>query len=593
ELTQLGRDLARLPIDPTLGRMLLQSQQEHATKELLIIASGLSIQDPRERPMDQKDAAAAAHKKFNDPTSDFLSLLNIWNAVHDQWESLRTQGQRRKFCRQHFLSYLRMREWQDLHAQLHGALEDLGTLKLNESNAKTEAIHRSILAGLLGHVARREDRNTYKASSNRMVTIFPGSSLYERGEPPKKHFNKPQEKAVAPKPRTNQPQWIVAGEIVETSQLFARTIAGIDPLWILQVAPHCCKLTHTNPHWSASSGRVLVEEIVTLHGLEVQRHKVDYGKINAKDATAVFIRSALVEGDILPPRGRRQADVSSAALDLDRGGTRNKTQQLLSQVIGSVSPSETASTPYPFMAKNQAVRQKIEHWQTRVRGHDLGDIDQALCDFYAKHIADVSSVHDLNRLLRDNPSPGFLCVTEADLIGNRDLQYDAEAFPDAVSLSSQSVSLKYAYAPGEDWDGVTVELPVELARNISPSELAWSVPGLRAGQISELLRSLPKAIRRELMPLPEKVSEIVRDLKPSGRSLEEDLGAFIHQRYGIEVPNPAWPDQAVPAHLQPRVEIVDHSRKTLAAGRDLALVRTQLQSAPAKPAQVSNAWRRA
>ena len=173
----------------------------------------MSIQDPRERPLDQKDAAAAAHKRLSDPQSDFLSLLNVWNAVHDEWDRLRTQGQRRKFCKQRFLSYLRMREWQDVYWQLHDALDDLGTLKLNESNAAYDAIHRSILAGLIGHVAHFEERNSYKTAGNRRVSVFPGSALYARGEPQKKS-------------KSTQPQWIVAGEIVETSQLFARTLAG-------------------------------------------------------------------------------------------------------------------------------------------------------------------------------------------------------------------------------------------------------------------------------------------------------------------------------------------------------------------------------
>ena len=195
-LTRLGDDLARLPIDPTLGRMLLQSQHEHATRELLIIAAGLSIQDPRERPLEQKDAAAAAHKQFSDPQSDFLTLLNIWNAVHDEWDRLRTQGQRRKFCKQRFLSYLRMREWQDVYSQLHDALDDLGTLRLNESNAAYDAIHRSILAGLIGHVARFEDRNNYKAAGNRLVSVFPGSALYARGEPRKKPARQRQQAAT-------------------------------------------------------------------------------------------------------------------------------------------------------------------------------------------------------------------------------------------------------------------------------------------------------------------------------------------------------------------------------------------------------------
>ena len=206
-LTPLGEHLARLPIDPTFGRMLLQSQSEHATRELLIIAAGLSIQDPRERPLDQKDAAAAAHKQFTDPQSDFLSLLNIWNAVHDEWDRLRTQGQRRKFCKQRFLSYLRMREWQDVYSQLHDALDDLGTLKLNESNAAYEAIHRSILAGLIGHVAHfGRSRNSYKAAGQRrsLVSVFPGSALYSRGEPQIKVYRKgdkpPPKTKVEPTP---------------------------------------------------------------------------------------------------------------------------------------------------------------------------------------------------------------------------------------------------------------------------------------------------------------------------------------------------------------------------------------------------------
>ena len=344
-LTPLGGDLARLPIDPTLGRMLLQSQQEHASRELLIIAAGLSIQDPRERPLDQKEAAAAAHKRFADPQSDFLALLNIWNAVHNEWEKLRTQGQRRKFCRQHFLSYLRMREWQDLYAQLSDSLADLPLpdpthpqpLRGGEQNSERaitvpllggarggsvrrecevrrtaayDAIHRSILSGLIGHVARREERNLYKAAGNREVTMFPGSALYERGERPVKPRDAKAQKNPPPKPKSNQPPWIVAGEIVETSQLFARTVAGIDPQWIYQLAPHCCKVTHQNPHWSVSNGRVLVEEIITLHGLEVLRRKVAYGNINPKDATAIFIRAALVEEDLVPARpvARQRAD---------------------------------------------------------------------------------------------------------------------------------------------------------------------------------------------------------------------------------------------------------------------------------------------
>ncbi len=310
QLTSLGENLSRLPIDPTLGRMLLQSQHEHATHELLIIAAGLSVQDPRERPLDKKEAAAAAHKRFADPQSDFLSLLKIWDAVHDEWERIRSQGQRRKFCRTNFLNYQRMREWQDLYAQLHGALEDLGRFKLNESSADYAAIHRSILTGLLAHVATRMERYFYKGIGNRELTMFPGSALFDRNEKQPKSHHVTKGKAPQKPASIQQPPWIVAGEIVETSQLFARTVAGIDPLWIPQLAPHLCQVTHQNPQWIVTAGNVLGDEITTLYGLEVRRCKVSHGNLNPAEATEIFIRSALVENDLLPSQrpqnGRRK-----------------------------------------------------------------------------------------------------------------------------------------------------------------------------------------------------------------------------------------------------------------------------------------------
>lgn len=567
-LTRLGEDLARLPIDPTLGRMLLQSQREHATQELLIIAAGLSIQDPRERPLDQRDAAAAAHKQFTDPQSDFLTLLNIWNAVHDEWDRLRSQGQRRRFCKQRFLSYLRMREWQDVYAQLHDALDDLGTLKLNESNAAYDAIHRSILAGLIGHVARFEERNSYKAAGNRLVSVFPGSALYFRGEPARKPVlkgNKPP-----PKPKANQPLWIVAGEIVETSQLFARTVAGIDPLWIYQLAPHCCKVTHRNPHWSPSAGNVLIEEIITLHGLEVQRRKVAYGNLNAKEATAIFIRSALVEENVMPSRGPREDEA-----DADRDDVR------VLRAVAEKKPELPAQ--YRFLAHNRSVREKIENWRTRVRHYALGDLDQTLADFYAKHLREVSSMHELNRMLRDPEMQSRLCITEEELAGGQSLRYDADAFPDAVPVSGQPVSLAYAYAPGEEHDGVTIKLPFTVAQTASSALIEWAVPGLREEIVNELLRALPKAIRRELMPFPQKVAEIVQEFQPAGKSFLHDFASYLHRRYGVTVTATDWPANALPAHLRPRIEILDHESKSLGVSRDLAQLQQRLQETEPPP----------
>jgi ATP-dependent helicase HrpA len=567
ELTSLGHDLARLPIDPTLGRMLLQSQSEHATAELLIIAAGLSIQDPRERPLEQKEAAAAAHKQFSDPQSDFLSLLNIWNAVHEEWDRLRTQGQRRKFCKQRFLSYVRMREWQDVYSQLQDALEDLGTLKLNESNAAYAAIHRSILAGLIGHVARFQERNNYKGSGNKLLSVFPGSALYARGEAQRRPIHKGGK--PPPKPKSSQPPWIVAGEIVETSQLFARTLAGIEPEWIFQLAPHCCKLTHQNPHWSASAGNVLVEEIITLHGLEVQRRKVAYGNINPGDATAIFIRSALVEENLTVARAR-QEDADADCDDV----------RVLTPVV--VAKPELPPS-YRFLAHNRRIREKIENWRTRVRQHGLADLDATLAAFYAQHITAVSSLLELNRLLRDPTMPERLCISEAELAGGQLLGYDAAAFPDAVPVSGQSLALAYAYAPGEEHDGVTIELPFTLAQTASAALLEWAVPGLREEMTGELLRALPKSIRRDLMPFPAKVTEIVREFQPAGTSFLQGFAAFLHRRYGVAVKASDWPANALPAHLRPRIEVLDDRRKSLGAGRDLAQLQQRLKQMKTGP----------
>jgi len=579
ELTPLGRDLARLPIDPTLGRMLLQSQAEHATRELLIIAAGLSIQDPRERPLEQKDTATAAHKRFADPQSDFLALLNVWNAVHDQWETLRTQGQRRKFCKANFLSYLRMREWQDLYAQLHNALEDIGSVRLNDSNAAYEAIHRSILAGLLGHVAMREERNLFKGAANRELNLFPGSALFERGEKPKKAGQRNARHAPKPE-KTNQPEWIMAGEIVETSQVFARTVAAIDPLWIVELAPHLCKVTHHNPHWSVQAGRVLAEERTTLYGLEVRKRNVAYGNVNPKEATAIFLRSALVEEDLVPEpqESGREADPRAASAS-----------QLLTAAAGR---EDRRPSPYPFLEHNRKVRQKIETWQTRTRRHDLGDLDQALLEFYARQIENVSSRDELNRFLRGLPKPEVLQVTETDLIGGQDISYDASAFPDSVPLGGQPVPLSYAYTPGEEQDGVTVQLGHAMAQALSSASVEWAVPGLREAQVGELLRALPKAIRRELMPFPPKVAEMVRDLRPGNHTLLHDLSRFIRQRYGVEVPLSAWPADALPAHLRPRVEIVGQDRKPIVTGRDLNQLRLHLERTKVEPAPAGDppAW---
>ena len=525
-LTALGHELARLPLDPTLGRMLLEAREEGALDEMLVIAAGLSVPDPRERPEEARETAAAAHKLFAHPESDFLTLLNIWNAAPPlEGKSIHTsRNALRRFCKANYLALSRMREWRDIYRQLAETMRGGG---VRGGHPRTEAdgyavIHRSILAGLLGQVAQREERNSYKASGNRSVTLFPGSGLYERN----------QKKAKTPGLR--QPEWIVSGEIVQTSQLFARTVAKVDPQWIVELGSHLCKFSYVLPQWSAKAGRVLVWERVLLHGLELCKRQVDFGRIDPAAATELFIRGALVAAE------------------------------------GHIQQR--------FFAENQSLRERIENALTKVRSYRVHDIDEALYRFYAERITGVSSIHDLNRLVRSRitAEPAFLCATEADLMDAANLSYDREAFPDQVALGTSVLPLTYAYNPGEEEDGVTVRVPLPLAERLTPAELQWMVPGLREEQIGELLRSLPKSIRKQLMPLEPKIREVVAEFQPRGDSLLTALTKFVDQKYRVSIQPEDW--KALPDYLRPRVEVVDRKNKTVAAGRDLETVRTAMDS---------------
>jgi ATP-dependent helicase HrpA len=551
ELTALGHELARLPIDPTLGRMLLQARHEAALPEMLIIAAGLSVPDPRERPEDEKEAAAASHRAFADPDSDFLSLLNIWRAAPDA-EAKGGGNALRRFCKANFLSQSRMREWRDIYRQLADAVEEEAPMrggKRPTSNAQRStskadgasytAIHRSVLAGLLGQIAQRHEKNSYKASGNRLVTLFPGSNLYER-------WDKPRKAGAPAKPETKskQPPWIVAGEIVETSQLFARMAAGINPEWVLGLGAHLCHFRYAEPHWSAKAGRVLVTERVLVHGLEISRQFLDYGRIEPVEATELFIRGALV--------------------------------------------AEEAKLPHRFFAENHKVREKLETALTRVRSRRAHDLDEALYLFYAERITGVSSVHDLNALVRSRIArePDFLCATEADLIGDHDATFDRKLFPDKVSFGTTALPLNYAFTPGEETDGVTVRVPLPVAADLTSGQLQWMVPGLREEQIAVLLRALPKTVRKTLMPLEPKIREVAAEFQPGRADFLTALAEYLTRKYRQPVRASDWPPQSMPAHLQPRVEVIDGGNRTLAVGRDLGAIQAAVESREIR----SGAW---
>lgn len=527
KLTQLGKELGRLPVDPTIGRMILQSRREHALREVLVIAAGLSIQDPRERPMEAREAADRAHKQFQHPASDFLTLLNLWNRFHAQKLTLSSTHQLRKYCKQQFLSYLRMREWQDIHAQLFGALKELGDWNLNEQDATPEAIHRSILSGLLSHIGHRSEPNLYQLAGNRQAAIFPGSTLHDKTARRKKKLHKqsqPEDSATDEK--THQPPWLVAGEIVETSQLFLRTVAAINPAWTAELGRHLCSRTYKEPRWNRKAGRVLVTEEVRLNGLQVLEHQVPYQHVNPQDATDMFIRDGLVAEDI--------------------------------------------DAPFPFIAHNRSVRQTIEHLQTRTRSSLLPDLDHALHEFYRTRLPLISSIHELHRLLKQsNDSQGsFLFASQQALIGNTNLSFDSTAFPETIEVGQGKLKVEYAYAPGESHDGATIQIPSRVISGLQNVCLEWAVPGLREEQVAELLRALPKTLRRHLMPFAPKIKEIANQLRPSNHNLSAALSDFVREKYGVEVPSTEWAWNRLPEHLKPRFLVLNEKRKVIVETRD-------------------------
>jgi ATP-dependent helicase HrpA len=563
ELTAIGRELARLPVDPTMGRMILQARQEGMVDEVLVVASALSIQDPRDRPAEARQAADEAHRTFVHPHSDFLTLLKIWETYHEEAETL-SQGRLRKFCRAHFISYARMREWRDLHNQLKRALasprqkrahrtDDQAAPVVDEKDflwggVSYRKIHRSLLTGLLGNVARREEGNEFRMAGDRRVLVFPGSTLFlktsKRAEPGKK------------RKRARSPEWIVSGEVVETTRVFARTTARIDPEWIIELGNHVCRFSYTQPVYEEASGRVAVRESVRIHGLEVRRRSVGYGRMDPEHATELFIRQALVEPH---PHDDR----------------------------------------YGILTHNQGVREKAEVLQTRLHNRRHLDLDEAAYRCYIQAIGNhpVSSWVELNRLVRKKGGSDFIRLTETQLLGDAVEEIDPAAFPDSVTLDNSALPLVYAYRPGQETDGVTLKLSARQARNLQPSLLDWLVPGHLEEKVNCLLRGLPKELRRSLFPIADKASRIAAELKPTGNGLIESLAVHLETVYGVRTVPGDWKSDAVPDHLRVRVEVEGHPDRPLATGRDLRAIQTQLDRAEKKIADqpsgpAPDAWTR-
>lgn len=567
-LTDLGRDLAHLPVDPTVGRMILQARTEKALREVLVIAAALSIQDPRERPLDAREKADAAHRRFTQPDSDFLTLLAIWEAYHDEFEAM-TLGKLRKFCTSHHLSFMRMREWRDVHAQLEDTLRDRAgfapssvydglkrgqELKLQLGTPAYAAIHRSILAGLLGNVATRTDEGDYHAAHDRRVNVFPGSTLFERRETGKRPGAAKAAEGGAP--RRKAARWIMAAEIMETSRLYARTCARIEPQWILALGPHLLRVSHSEPFWSADAGRVLVKERRRLYNLELETRSVGYGRIDPAHATEIFIREALV--------------------------------------------GDTITWPFDFLAHNRRLRDQAETRLTRTRSSGYMNLDEALYRFYARELgavagaagpgpgpatpATISSVPELIDLVRHRQStnPKFLCLREEDLRAAEDEAHDAASYPEALPIDNCVLPLTYAYQPGQHDDGVTVRVTLAEAEALTPAALDWAVPGHLPEKVELMLKALPKEQRRALIPLADTAQRLVRELalissRPTPPTLAEALAELLQPRLGVRLDPVLWSARGLPDHLRVRVEVVDARDRVLCASRDLGEIQALLQ----------------
>jgi len=558
ELTDIGRDLAHLPVDPTVGRMILQARTEKALREVVIIAAALSIQDPRERPMDQQEKADAAHRRFNHPDSDFLALLAIWEAYHDEFEAM-TLGKLRKFCTAHFLSFMRMREWRDVHAQLVDTLEGREgfartsvydgaakwqDVKLALGTPAFRSIHRSILAGLLGNVATRTDEGDYHAAHDRRVNVFPGSALFERKEHQRNPSGSPAVALAkagghAPPPKAKVAKWLMAAEIMETARVYARTCARIDPQWVLDLGTHLLRIAHSEPFWSAEAGRVLVKERRRLYNLELETRSVGYGKINPAHATEIFIREGLV--------------------------------------------GDTITWPFDFIAHNRRVRDRAETLLTRTRSAGYMNLDAAVYQFYAAQITNISAVPELIDFVRHQQTtkPKFLFMSEDNLRPSVDVEHDAADFPEALPVDNRVLPLAYTYQPGQETDGVTVRVTPAEAEALTPAALDWAVPGHLPEKVELMLKALPKELRRSLIPLTETAQKLTRDLtllsaRAKQPTLAEALAELLSPRLGVRIDPKLWGDKPLPDHLRVRVELVDNQEKVVGASRDLAELQGQL-----------------
>jgi ATP-dependent helicase HrpA len=545
-LTDTGRKLAQLPVDPRLGRMILEADRNGCAREVLIITAALSITDPRERPAESREAADAVHARFAEPGSDFLAFLTLWDYLRERQRELSASAFRR-LCRREYLHYLRVREWQDVYSQLRQAASDLGIAVGREQAPPDQAVpaaeamaarqaatrgptarfpadfadrvHISLLAGLLSHVGMK-DIDQKSSGKRRGPAEFAGA----RGA----RFAIFPDSALARKP----PPWVIAAELVETSRLWARTAARIEPEWAEPLAAHLVKRSYSEPHWDANRGAVLASEKVTLYGLPVvPARQVNYGRIDPAAARQLFISGALVDGDW--------------------------------------------QTHYQFFHQNRRLLDEAEELERKARRRGIVADDAALFDFYDRRIpANVTSARHFDSWWKKARAadPDLLTFSLAELVGPAAEQVRPADYPARWG----ELPLSYQFTPGEPDDGVTVDVPLATLDQASARELGWQVPGLREELVTELIRSLPKQLRRTFVPAPETARAVLARLGPPHGDLLDMLGAELGRLGGVAIPRSAWDLSKLPAHLRITFRVVDAGR-VLASGKDLSALRQQLR----------------
>ena len=540
-VTRLGRQIAAFPVDPRLGRMLLAASRQRCLTEMLVIAALLETQDPRERPAEMSQQADEKHALFADGRSDFITVLNLWRAFGEQAAAL-SGNQLRRWCREHFLSFLRMREWQDLHHQLTRSIRELD-LRLNHGPASYADLHQAILTGFLGSVGTLNQRGEYDGPRGMRFVIAPGSPL-------------------AAKP----PKWLVAGSLIETTRLYARMVASINPAWIERAGSHLIKRTYSEPHWVASRGYVAAYESVSLYGLSLaSRRRVNYGPVDPKEARRIFIREALI------------GPAAGAGEGLLRG---------------------------EFLEANRSLRAGIERLEAKIRRRDILVGEEGEVEFYAARIPErISSVGDFEhwRAQAERREPRLLHMSREDLMARAAGEVDDGHFPDALEVGGNMLPLRYRFEPAEVDDGVTLVVPDLLLDALEAERLAWLVPGWRLEKIIAVLRELPKAQRKLLVPVPEHARQALEELTagaapPAGRVPGEmtgvaagnradqgalpgfyaGLAAWISERIGASVPPAELAALPLPDWLRMNIRVVDAHDRVLAEGRDLGALQRKV-----------------